>query len=64
MLFTSGRLADEDLSWDIAFWQSVPTETRFLATSELIRTAYELKHKCKLEMRVDKNFIQVGSVCD
>jgi len=62
ILFTFGSLKEEDLSWDISFWQSTSTEERFKATTDLIRTAYNLKNNSELEMKVSKDVIEFGSI--
>jgi len=64
LIFTSGSLASEDKEWDREFWALATTEEKFLATSELIRFAYELKSNQKLLMRIDKLFFVSGSFCD
>jgi hypothetical protein len=62
ILFTFGSLKEEDLSWDISFWQSTSTEERFKATTDLIRTAYNLKNNSELEMKVSKDVIEFCSI--
>lgn len=61
ILFTSGSLSNEDKSWDIMFWQTVNTEERYLATSTLIKTAYELQNNTNLPMSIDKTYFISGS---
>ena len=64
IIFTSGSLETEDKEWDRAFWQLASTEEKFLATSELIRYAHELKSNTKLSMEVDRLFFEIGSYRD
>lgn len=62
LLFTFGSLKEEDLSWNISFWQSTSTEERFKAATDLIRTAHNLKYNSELEMKVAKEVVESGSI--
>ena len=61
LLISSGKIDQEDLGWNIAFWQSVSTEERFRATCDLVRAAFELKHKKQLSFSVDKARVVTGA---
>jgi hypothetical protein len=64
LIFTSGSLKSEDKEWDRAFWALATTEQKFLATSDLVRFAHEIKSNEKLSMHVDKFFFESGSLSD
>ena len=64
LIFTSGSLCTEDKGWDQAFWSMASTEEKFLATSELIRFAYQVKINKLLPMVVDKSFFVSGRLND
>ena len=61
LLISSGKLEEEDRSWDIKFWQSATSQERFKATCELLRTAYKTKTGEDLSYKIDKKVISQGS---
>lgn len=64
LMITFGKLEDNSVQWDISFWQSVDTNERFRATSELIRIASDLKEEDSHKLIVDRKYIQVGTYSD
>jgi hypothetical protein len=61
LMISSGKISEEDKSWDIKFWQSVSTAERFKAASELIRLAYKTRTGKELSNSIDKTVIESGS---
>jgi len=61
LLFSSGKISEEDLKWDISFWQSASSNERFLAAAELIKNTFKHKFGSIPPMSIDKTSIITGS---
>lgn len=60
LLISSGKLSEEDASWDTRFWQSVSTTVRFQTVTDLIKTAHWVRFRKPVPMLVDRSKIHTG----
>ena len=67
LLFSSGKIGEDDTDFDIAFWQSVEPNVRFRAAQELALLAFEQSTlRISPDLRVppgfDKTIIEKGKL--